>query len=86
MNLASRIAEDYGVRTVDVLTGLKYFGKQIRILKKDGKSDSHIFGFEESCGYFAGSCNRNTNAENAVFIVAKCVCISKVAGSVFWRK
>ena len=50
MDMGEQIARNYGVRTVNVLTGFKFIGEQIGLLEKQGKADSYIFGFEESYG------------------------------------
>ena len=42
MDLGERIAEHYGVKTVNVLTGFKFIGEQIGLLEKDGKADINI--------------------------------------------
>ena len=42
MDLAERIAADYGVRTVNVLTGFKFIGEQIGLLEKAGKENSSL--------------------------------------------
>ena len=55
IDMADRIAADYGVRTVNLLTGFKFIGEQIGRLEKEGKADSYIFGFEESYGYLSGT-------------------------------
>lgn len=53
-DIAERIAEGYGVRTINVLTGFKYIGEQITAMEKKGSEDSYLLGFEESYGYLAG--------------------------------
>ncbi|MDE7083766.1 MAG: phospho-sugar mutase, partial [Clostridia bacterium] len=52
--LGDKIAADYGVKTVNVLTGFKFIGEQIGLLEKQGKESDYIFGFEESYGYLTG--------------------------------
>lgn len=45
-DLPKKIAEHYGVKYIEVLTGFKYIGREIE------KDPSHfVMGFEESCGY-----------------------------------
>ncbi len=39
MDLAEKIAEHYGVETVNVLTGFKFIGEVIGRLEKDGRAD-----------------------------------------------
>lgn len=43
IDLGERIASNYGVRTIDVLTGFKFIGEQIGMLEKAGKAGSYIF-------------------------------------------
>lgn len=71
MDLAERIADYYGVQTINVLTGFKFIGEQIGYLEKKGKEDSYICGFEESCGYLTGSYVRDKDAVNAAFIICE---------------
>lgn len=61
-DLCEQIAEHYGVKTRNVLTGFKYIGEQIGLLEAAGKADSYVFGFEESYGYLSGSYVRDKDA------------------------
>ena len=54
-DMGKQIAEYYGIKMMDVLTGFKYIGEQIVNLEKKGEEGRFIFGFEESCGYLSGS-------------------------------
>lgn len=71
MDLAEKIAEHYGVDTVNVLTGFKFIGEQIGMLEKAGRTSDYICGFEESYGYLTGSYVRDKDAVNAAFIIAE---------------
>ena len=71
MDLAERIATDYGVRTVNVLTGFKFIGEQIGLLEQQGKTDSYIFGFEESYGYLTGSYVRDKDGVNGAYMICE---------------
>lgn len=71
MDLADRIAESYGVRTINVLTGFKFIGEQIGYLERNGKEDSYIFGFEESYGYLSGSYVRDKDAVNGAYMICE---------------
>ena len=71
MDMGERIAADYGVRTVNVLTGFKYIGEQIGLLEKQGKTDSYIFGFEESYGYLTGSYVRDKDGVNGAYMICE---------------
>lgn len=79
-DLAARIAESYGVRTVDVLTGFKFIGEQIGLLEKAGKKDSFIFGFEESYGYLSGTHVRDKDGVNAAFLICEMFAFYKTRG------
>ena len=68
MDLAQKIAEHYGVQTINVLTGFKFIGEQIGRL--EDKSD-YICGFEESYGYLTGSYVRDKDAVNAAFMICE---------------
>jgi len=70
-DMAERIAEHYGVRTVNVLTGFKYIGEQIGLLEKAGHADSYILGFEESYGYLSGNYVRDKDAVDGAFLICE---------------
>ncbi len=80
IDMAERIAEHYGVRTVNVLTGFKFIGEQIGILEKAGKEDSYIFGFEESYGYLSGSYVRDKDAVGGSFLICEMFAYYKTRG------
>lgn len=67
--MGERIASDYGVKTINVLTGFKYIGEQIGLLESEGKPDSFIFGFEESFGYLSGGYVRDKDGVNAACLI-----------------
>ena len=54
-DLAHPIAKRYGIHVQEVLTGFKYIGEAIGRLEAEGRENSYLFGFEESCGYLAGT-------------------------------
>ena len=51
MDLAEKIAEHYGLETVNVLTGFKFIGEVIGKLEAQGREKDYVCGFEESYGY-----------------------------------
>ncbi|AFK59563.1 phospho-sugar mutase [Enterococcus faecium] len=71
IDLGERIASNYGVRTIDVLTGFKFIGEQIGMLEKAGKAGSYIFGFEESYGYLSGSYVRDKDGVNGAHLICE---------------
>lgn len=68
MDLAEKIAAHYGVRVINVLTGFKFIGEQIGMLKDER---DYICGFEESYGYLTGSYVRDKDAVNAAFMICE---------------
>ena len=69
--LADRIAEHYGVKMVQVLTGFKYIGGEILKLEQIGAEKCYLFGFEESCGYLKGTYARDKDAVVASMLVCE---------------
>lgn len=80
MDLAEKIAEHYGVETVNVLTGFKFIGEVIGRLEKDGRALDYVCGFEESYGYLTGSYVRDKDAVNAAFMICEMFAFYKTRG------
>lgn len=80
MDMGAQIAANYGVRTVDVLTGFKFIGEQIGMLEKKDKADSYIFGFEESYGYLSGSYVRDKDAVDGAYLICEMFAYYKTRG------
>ncbi len=70
-DLAEKVAESYGVHTVNVLTGFKYIGEQIGELEKTGRQECYICGFEESYGYLTGTYVRDKDAVDGTFMICE---------------
>ncbi|MCM3095035.1 phospho-sugar mutase [Priestia megaterium] len=68
--LGRAIAEDYGVKTVDTLTGFKYIAEKIDEYKKKG-TKTFQFGYEESYGYLIGDFVRDKDAVQAAVMIAE---------------
>jgi len=79
-DLGQQIAENYGVKTVNVLTGFKFIGEEIGRLEKQGKVDSYIFGFEESYGYLSGSYVRDKDAVDGALLICEMFAYYKTQG------
>jgi phosphoglucomutase len=68
-DLASLIARDYGLQTVDdLLVGFKFIAEVIRTLPPD---QEFVFGTEESLGYLRGTFTRDKDAATAAITVAE---------------
>jgi phosphoglucomutase len=80
MDLGEQIATNYGVRTINVLTGFKFIGEQIGYLEAKGKESSYIFGFEESYGYLSGSYVRDKDAVDGAFLICEMFAYYKTKG------
>ena len=61
-DLAYEIANAYGVKIIDTLTGFKFIGEQMSILSDKGEGDRFVIGFEESYGYLGGLYARDKDA------------------------
>ncbi|WP_234119193.1 phospho-sugar mutase [Clostridium hydrogenum] len=77
--LAARIAEDYGVELIDVLTGFKYIGEKIKEFEETG-SNTYLFGFEESYGCLAGTFVRDKDAVIGAVLVCEMALYYKKKG------
>lgn len=80
IDMAERIAANYGVRTINTLTGFKFICEQIGMLEKEGKEDSFVFAFEESYGYLAGTYVRDKDGVNAAFLICEMFAYYKTNG------
>lgn len=80
LDMGEQIADHYGVRTVNVLTGFKFIGEQIGRLEQQGKADSYIFGFEESYGYLTGSYVRDKDGVNGAYMICEMFSYYKTQG------
>ena len=78
--MADKVAKNYGVEMIDVLTGFKFIGEQIGYLETKGEEDRYIFGFEESYGYLSGAYVRDKDAVNASMLICEMTAYYKKAG------
>ena len=82
-NLADPICEDYGVKLIEVLTGFKYIGEQIKWFEENN-SYEYVFGLEESYGCLAGTHARDKDAVVAVMCLAEVASWCKKQGITVW--
>ena len=80
MDLAEKIADSYGVETVNVLTGFKFIGEVIGRMEAEGREKDYICGFEESYGYLTGTYVRDKDAVNAAFMICEMFAFYKTRG------
>ncbi|MUV37460.1 Phosphoglucomutase (alpha-D-glucose-1,6-bisphosphate-dependent) [Lentibacillus sp. JNUCC-1] len=67
--LGRRIAESYGAKTIDTLTGFKFIGEKIR--EFDATGETFVFGFEESYGYLIQNFARDKDAVQAAMVASE---------------
>ncbi len=69
-NLGQKVAESYGLQTVETLTGFKFIGEKMKEFAAAGGPD-FVFGFEESCGYLTGTFVRDKDAIIAALLISE---------------
>ncbi len=69
--IVEEICKKYGCELKNCLTGFKYIGEIILGLEQKGEEDRYVFGFEESCGYLAGSYVRDKDAVVGSMLIAE---------------
>lgn len=77
--MASVIASDFGVATIDTLTGFKFIAEQIQRFEETGEH-TFLFGFEESYGYLSSTAVRDKDAVNASLLVTELALYLKLQG------
>ncbi|MCR4755325.1 MAG: phospho-sugar mutase [Lachnospiraceae bacterium] len=82
-NMADPITDKYGVRLIEVLTGFKYIGREIKRFEDTGKGN-YVFGLEESYGCLAGTHARDKDAVVAVMCLCEVAAWCKANGLTLW--
>ena len=82
-DMAKVIAQAYGVHLIEVLTGFKYIGEQIR-LSEENHTYNYVFGLEESYGCLAGTYARDKDACVAVMMLCEVASWYKKQGKTLW--
>ncbi|GFH89973.1 phosphoglucomutase [Lachnospiraceae bacterium] len=82
-NMAKAISDDYNVKCIEVLTGFKYIGEQIKWFEQSG-SNNYVFGLEESYGCLAGTHARDKDAVVAVMCLCEMAAWCKKHGKTVW--
>ena len=75
-NMAIDIAKEYDVHLVEVLTGFKYIGEQIKLFEENN-SYEYLFGYEESYGCLIGTYARDKDAISAVMALCEVACYAR---------
>lgn len=82
-DMAKAIAADYGVKLIEVLTGFKFIGEQIKLFKAENTYE-YVFGLEESYGCLAGTYARDKDACVAVMMLCEVASWCKSKGITLW--
>src|SRR5690606_10234064 len=77
--LGRAIAQDFGVATLDTLTGFKFIGEKIREFERSGQY-TFQFGYEESYGCLIGDFVRDKDAVQATLLAAEVAAYYKAQG------
>jgi len=84
-NMADRIAAHYNAELIEVLTGFKYIGEQIKLFEETG-SNEYVFGFEESYGCLIGTHSRDKDAVVAVMTLCEAAAYYKSQGITLYEQ
>ena len=82
-NMTYPISEKYGLKLIEVLTGFKFIGEQIKFFEQTG-SNNYVFGLEESYGCLAGTHARDKDAIVAVMCLCEVAAYCKANNQTLW--
>ena len=82
-NLAFKIVEYYKIHLIEVLTGFKFIGQQIKRFEEKGKG-TYEFGFEESYGCLIGTHARDKDGIMAVVALCEAAAYYMDKGLTLW--
>ena len=82
-DMATPVAEKYGVELRRTLTGFKFIGEQIKFFEQTG-SNNYVFGLEESYGCLAGTHARDKDAVVAVMCLCEVAAYCKKHNMTLW--
>lgn len=82
-NLAACIAEYYGVKLEECLTGFKFIGQKMLSYEQSGEG-TYLFGFEESYGCLIGTHARDKDAIVATMALCEAAAYYKSLGKTLW--
>lgn len=82
-NMADALAKEYNVHLIEVLTGFKYIGEQIKFFEEQN-TYQYLFGLEESYGCLPGTYARDKDAVAAVMALCEVAAYCKNSGITLW--
>ena len=84
-NMTFPMTKAYNVKLIEVLTGFKFIGEQIKIFEQNGNKDNnYVFGLEESYGCLVGTHARDKDAIVAVEMLCEVASWLKKQGKTLW--
>ncbi|MBO5349723.1 MAG: phospho-sugar mutase [Clostridia bacterium] len=82
-NLSEAIANEYKIKLIEVLTGFKYIGEQIKHFEQTNENE-YLFGFEESYGCLIGTHARDKDGIVAVMALCEAAAYYKNKNLTLW--
>ena len=82
-NMADKVAAEYNIKLIEVLTGFKFIGEQIKLFEQNHTYE-YMFGFEESYGCLIGTHARDKDAIVAVMCLCEAAAYYKKQGLTLW--
>ena len=82
-DLVKAIAADYDIKCIEVLTGFKYIGEQIKLFEQN-HTYHYVFGMEESYGCLAGTYARDKDAVVACMLLCEAAAFYRSKGKTLW--
>ena len=82
-NLTDEIAKEYDLELIEVLTGFKFIGEQMKIAEETG-ARKYVFGFEESYGCLIGEYARDKDGISAVLALCEAAAYYRTKGMTLW--
>lgn len=82
-NMADALTADYQIKQIEVLTGFKFIGEQIKLFEQEHTYE-YVFGLEESYGCLVGTYARDKDAVVAVMALCEVAAYCKLQGKTLW--
>ncbi|MCR5742810.1 MAG: phospho-sugar mutase [Lachnospiraceae bacterium] len=82
-DMCKAIAKEYNMKLIEVLTGFKFIGEQIKFFEQQN-TYSYQFGFEESYGLLIGTHARDKDAIVAVMALCEAAAYYRKQGLTLW--
>jgi phosphoglucomutase len=83
--MARPLADKYKIKLIEVLTGFKYIGEQMKFFETS-KEFTYQFGFEESCGCLVETSVRDKDAISAAMVICEAEAYYKTTNSSIWEE